>query len=298
MDPLSSTFKRSSANLVVHLCYPSAQNGGTPDGYRAHSLETPTGAVETPMLRPPNPAEEELDNWVDEVDAAVAARVSKQPRKAFKGLALETRFPESSNDDGSLPSSPDTPTTDCGNMNGFTAESSGQLDRETRELIHGFLGMYCGLSRSCGRGRNKALATLTRVVESVIEKHQYAYNGMIAKVELNQKGEDMSFMRVVATNIFSDGKTNWGRIASLIAFGAVVSKHLQADGREQCVEAVAEEISSYLLADQREWLLNNKSWEGFVEFFHVEDPESTIRTALMAFAGVAGIGASLAYLIR
>lgn len=38
--------------------------------------------------------------------------------------------------------------------------------------------------------------------------------------------------------------------------------------------------------------------DGFVEFFQVADPESTVRNTLMAFAGVAGIGATLALLIR
>ncbi|KFP01264.1 Induced myeloid leukemia cell differentiation protein Mcl-1, partial [Calypte anna] len=37
---------------------------------------------------------------------------------------------------------------------------------------------------------------------------------------------------------------------------------------------------------------------GFVDFFRVEDLESSIRNVLMAFAGVAGLGASLAYMIR
>lgn len=35
-----------------------------------------------------------------------------------------------------------------------------------------------------------------------------------------------------------------------------------------------------------------------MEFFHVEDLESGIRNVLLAFAGVAGVGAGLAYLIR
>lgn len=35
-----------------------------------------------------------------------------------------------------------------------------------------------------------------------------------------------------------------------------------------------------------------------MEFFHVEDLEGGIRTVLLAFAGVAGVGAVLAYLIR
>lgn len=38
--------------------------------------------------------------------------------------------------------------------------------------------------------------------------------------------------------------------------------------------------------------------EGFVEFFQVSDPESTVRNMLMAVAGVAGLGATLALLIR
>lgn len=38
--------------------------------------------------------------------------------------------------------------------------------------------------------------------------------------------------------------------------------------------------------------------EGFVEFFRVPDPESTVRNTLMAVVGVAGIGATLAFLIR
>lgn len=38
--------------------------------------------------------------------------------------------------------------------------------------------------------------------------------------------------------------------------------------------------------------------DGFVEFFRVADPESTVRNTLMAFAGFAGIGATLALLIR
>lgn len=38
--------------------------------------------------------------------------------------------------------------------------------------------------------------------------------------------------------------------------------------------------------------------EGFVEFFQVSDPESSVRNMLMAVAGVAGLGATLALLIR
>lgn len=35
-----------------------------------------------------------------------------------------------------------------------------------------------------------------------------------------------------------------------------------------------------------------------MDFFHVEDLEGSIRNVLMVFAGMAGLGASLAYMIR
>lgn len=37
---------------------------------------------------------------------------------------------------------------------------------------------------------------------------------------------------------------------------------------------------------------------GFVDFFHVEDPESAVRSTLMAVAGFAGLASGLAFLIR
>jgi len=45
-----------------------------------------------------------------------------------------------------------------------------------------------------------------------------------------------------------------------VAFGAAVCQYLKARGREHCVTLVAQQISSYLLSDQREWLVKNNSW--------------------------------------
>ncbi|KAJ8267506.1 hypothetical protein COCON_G00126780 [Conger conger] len=140
--------------------------------------------------------------------------------------------------------------------------------------------------------------TRRRMVSDVITKHQIAYNGMIQRLCLDERDDDMSFVATVAENLFSDGSTNWGRIVSLVAFGATVCQHLKEAGREGCVDQVGVQISSYLLNHKKDWLLSNNGWDGFVEVFHVEDPESVVRNALMAFAGVAGLGAGLAYLIR
>ncbi|KAK3572323.1 hypothetical protein QTP86_030215 [Hemibagrus guttatus] len=138
--------------------------------------------------------------------------------------------------------------------------------------------------------KNKQLPAATGPEKSIV-------TGMLVKLNLDERGEDMSVISSVARELFSDGITNWGRIASLLAFGAVVARY-EASERANCVSLVADEISSYLMYNQKEWLLKNKSWDGFVEFFHIPDPETSVRSALTTFVTVAGIGAVLAYMTR
>uniref|UniRef100_A0A3P8VKM5 MCL1 apoptosis regulator, BCL2 family member b n=1 Tax=Cynoglossus semilaevis TaxID=244447 RepID=A0A3P8VKM5_CYNSE len=171
------------------------------------------------------------------------------------------------------------------------------LDTDTKELIFQFYRDFTTHSPSKW-GERKALTTMKRVVDDVLEKHRYAYNGMINKLSLENRQGDLTFISSVAKSLFGDGTTNWGRITSLVAFGAVVCQHLKECGQENSTELVGREISSYLLSYQRDWLLKNNSWDGFVEFFRVEDPEATMRNTLLGLFGVAGLGATLALLIR
>ncbi|KAM6967740.1 induced myeloid leukemia cell differentiation protein Mcl-1b [Aplochiton taeniatus] len=211
---------------------------------------------------------------------------------------MENRFPafNLNSEEGSLPCTPELPT-ECGPEPFNCTSGDEALEHDTRHLIGHFLRSYTGVSQQQWK-ENKDLSTMRRVVEDVIEKHRYAYNGMILKLGLEEKEDDMSFIMSVAKSLFNDGTTNWGRIASLVAFGAVVCQHLKEKGRDHCVDLVGSEISTYLLSEQREWLVKNNAWGGFVEFFRVTDPESTMRNSLIAFAGFAGIGATLAFMIR
>ncbi|XP_009989876.1 PREDICTED: induced myeloid leukemia cell differentiation protein Mcl-1, partial [Tauraco erythrolophus] len=120
---------------------------------------------------------------------------------------------------------------------------------------------------------------------------------MLRKLEI-QKEEDLQSVREVAAHVFSDGVTNWGRVVTLISFGAFVAKHLKSIKQERCISSLAGIITDALVSSKREWLMSQGGWEGFVDFFRVEDLEGSIRNVLMAFAGVAGLGASLAYMIR
>ncbi|XP_068426642.1 induced myeloid leukemia cell differentiation protein Mcl-1b [Clinocottus analis] len=201
---------------------------------------------------------------------------------------------EDTDDGGSLPCTPELDGEI--DMSDSPAEAE-VLENDTRQLMSQFLQDFTGISKSQWN-ESRELKTMKRVVQDVLEKHRYAYNGMINKLSLDDSSDDASFVRAVATNLFADGTTNWGRIASLVAFGAVVCQYLKEKGRGNCVELVGQEISTYLLSDQRDWLVKNNAWDGFVEFFREADPESTVRNTLMAVAGFAGIGATLALLIR
>lgn len=201
-------------------------------------------------------------------------------------------------DDSSLPCTPDMPAAVVegdGHCASFDSDTRRHMSAFYRDLVAPNRGPSCF---ALWDQQDKVQATLRRVVDGVLEKHQYAYNGMIRKLELDSRGDDMSVITSVAQSLFEDRTTNWGRIASLIAFGAAVSQYQATQGRTHCATLVAAEISSYLLAEQRDWLIKNDGWEGMVEFFRLSDPEGSVRTGLITLAGLAGIGATLALLIR
>uniref|UniRef100_A0A2K5CFB8 MCL1 apoptosis regulator, BCL2 family member n=1 Tax=Aotus nancymaae TaxID=37293 RepID=A0A2K5CFB8_AOTNA len=144
-----------------------------------------------------------------------------------------------------------------------------------------------------GAASRKALETLRRVGDGVQRNHETAFQGMLRKLDIKNEDDVKSLSRVMV-HVFSDGVTNWGRIVTLISFGAFVAKHLKTINQESCIEPLAESITDVLVRTKRDWLVKQRGWDGFVEFFHVEDLEGGIRNVLLAFAGVAGVGAGLA----
>ncbi|XP_064355225.1 induced myeloid leukemia cell differentiation protein Mcl-1 [Dromaius novaehollandiae] len=179
----------------------------------------------------------------------------------------------------------------------YLREAAGEAQPGAKKLFPGLLGGP-GRPGAAGDGvMEKALETLRRVGDGVLQKHELAFQGMLRKLDI-QKEEDLQSVCEVAAHVFSDGVTNWGRVVTLISFGAFVAKHLKSINQEKCISSLAGIITDALVSSKREWLVSQGGWEGFVDFFRVEDLEGSIRNVLMAFAGVAGLGASLAYMIR
>ncbi|KAG8560339.1 hypothetical protein GDO81_014932 [Engystomops pustulosus] len=172
-----------------------------------------------------------------------------------------------------------------------------ELYVETQRLLHTLYRESAGDKKMDGSSNPKALATLRRIGGEINDKHRMAFQGMLQKLSI-QNREDIQKISEVPSMVFSDGITNWGRIVTLISFGAFVAKYLKSVHMENYIGTLADSFTNYLMAHKRTWIEEHHGWDGCVEFFHVEDYESGLRTVLMAFAGVAGLGASLAYMIR
>lgn len=237
--------------------------------------------MEAPAAMSP---EEELDGYEPEP-------LEKRPA-VLPLLELVGEASKSSSTDGSLPSTPPP-----------AEEEEDELYRQSLEIISRYLREQATGAKDAkpmggsGAASRKALETLRRVGDGVQRNHETAFQGMLRKLDIKNEDDVKSLSRVMV-HVFSDGVTNWGRIVTLISFGAFVAKHLKSINQESCIEPLAESITDVLVRTKRDWLVKQRGWDGFVEFFHVEDLEGGIRNVLLAFAGVAGVGAGLAYLIR
>ena len=241
-------------------------------------LAVPRGELAAAIM----PGEEELDGCKPEAlgkrPAVLPLRERGSPAAAY----------------GSLPSMPPPAKEE---------EEEDELYRQSLEIISRYLREQATGAKDAkplgeaGASGRRALETLRRVGDGVQRNHETAFQGMLRKLDIKNEDDVKSFSRVMV-HVFKDGVTNWGRIVTLISFGAYVAKHLKSINQENCIEPVAESITDVLVRSKRDWLVKQRGWDGFVEFFHVQDLEGGIRNVLLAFAGVAGVGAGLAYLIR
>ncbi|XP_069583133.1 induced myeloid leukemia cell differentiation protein Mcl-1 [Ranitomeya imitator] len=171
------------------------------------------------------------------------------------------------------------------------------LYMETRALLHSYYRDCAGDMKTDGGSNPKALPTLRRLGAEINEKHRLVFQGMLHHLSI-QHPDDIEKLSQVPAMVFSDGVTNWGRIVTLISFGAFIAKHLKSVHLDNCIGTLADNFTEYLMSQKKNWIMEHNGWDGCVEFFHVEDYEGGLRTVLMAFAGVAGLGASLVYMIR
>ncbi|XP_017659212.1 PREDICTED: induced myeloid leukemia cell differentiation protein Mcl-1, partial [Lepidothrix coronata] len=83
--------------------------------------------------------------------------------------------------------------------------------------------------------------------------------GMLRKLELRQE-QDLQAVVEVANHVFSDGVANWGRVVTLVAFGAFVARQLRGPQRDRGVSSLARILTDALVSSRREWLLSQGGW--------------------------------------
>lgn len=92
-------------------------------------------------------------------------------------LSATKTMPESSEDEGgSLPCTPESHSADGPDLSKCPAGDEAALDADTRQLLSCFMADFTGTRRAQWR-ESKALATMKRVVGSLMEKHRYVYKG-------------------------------------------------------------------------------------------------------------------------
>lgn len=97
------------------------------------------------------------------------------------------------------------------------------------------------------------------------------FSGMLRKLDIKNEDDVKSFSRVM-THVFKDGVTNWGRIVTLISFGAFVAKHLKSINQESCIEPLAESITDVLVRTKRDWLVKQRGWVSLFALWFLKRP--------------------------
>lgn len=82
-----------------------------------------------------------------------------------------------------------------------------------------------------------------------------------------QTEDDIQKLSEVPPMVFNDGITNWGRIVTLISFGAFVAKHLKSVKLEDCIRHLASNFTDYLMSQKREWIVQHNGWVSIVRLW-------------------------------
>ena len=149
---------------------------------------------------------------------------------------------------------------------------------------------------TCGTGQapiNKYASTMRRCVEEIMIKHEYLFNGMMKKLDVNMGNADSSFSKVVG-EMLTDGDVNWGRVISVYAFAGRLAKHLVMQKNTETVEVIRKVsgiCGSVVASNLKVWIEKQGGWESFVTHFPEEDHvEKSVWRGLVLTAAL-GLGA-------
>ncbi|XP_039623521.1 induced myeloid leukemia cell differentiation protein Mcl-1 homolog [Polypterus senegalus] len=94
-------------------------------------------------------------------------------------------------------------------------------------------------------------------------------------------------MTDLAQDMLTERVMKWRHVTGFIVFGSAVAKHLKQVHLEHCILPLADHISALLLKHCKDWMVKNRAWEGFADFFHIVVREPETWQFRITFLGLA-----------
>jgi len=119
---------------------------------------------------------------------------------------------------------------------------------------------------------NSHSKTLRRVVDELSDRHTILFKSMVDKLHIDKPESGRTSFIGIANEIFSDGKYNWGRIATLYAFAGWLAKYcvennVCSTGVESAnnacdnvVQMIGETAGKYVAEKLADWISTQGGW--------------------------------------
>jgi hypothetical protein len=150
-------------------------------------------------------------------------------------------------------------------LNGFSSRVSNNnknihnIARIGAELAIDNARYMCGTAHA---PINRYAPTMRRCVEEMLIKHQYLFNGMVSKLDVNMDNISLTLNNVVE-ELFRDGAINWGRIVSVYAFTGRLAHHLVLQNNtntENVIRKVSETCGLVVETKLKDWIEKQGGW--------------------------------------
>lgn len=115
-----------------------------------------------------------------------------------------------------------------------------------------------GIDNETKKPVDRYCKTMRRTVKEMSDRHDYAFKGMVNKLNVNDVSAFPTFVSV-ADAIFEDGQINWGRVVAVYTFAARLALHCRSTSPD-CDERIALYAGKYVASKLGRWILDNGGW--------------------------------------
>eukprot|EP00794_Sanderia_malayensis_P013004 gene13004-14343_t len=140
-------------------------------------------------------------------------------------------------------------------------------------------------------------STLRRVGDELETNNKELFNSMCEQLAITSNTAYPTFQGI-ADEIFENGK-NWGRIVAFVCFGGTLAVHCanREDLGRGYVDNIVNWVSRYMQVNLDQWLIDNNSWNGFVEFFKKKDDQEDGYKQGFVISTLAGLGLGALFML-